>query len=228
MKKILKPVYLVGQYGELGFLPDGSIINIGGVEGPDFSVGGKPLIFADGTATDGSGPVNFGITLQSAYDKSEPPVIKLVDGKNLVFSSENSNTFSIDGKTGKVIISGDLEVQGALISNLEFSAIDISIDTENLTFVSGDNVQDAINSIDNALKNIGQIDSLVKAYEHVQDNASSSWIIPHQKNSRRVQISIWDLDNELLFSDMVKIVDENTVVITFSTPVVGRAVLMLF
>lgn len=54
---IYKPVVHIDELGEQARLPAGGIINAGGVEGPNFTVAGKALIFADGTATDGSGPV---------------------------------------------------------------------------------------------------------------------------------------------------------------------------
>lgn len=57
MTVIHKPVIHIEELGEQGRLPPGGIINAGGVEGPTFTVDGKALIFSDGTATDGSGPV---------------------------------------------------------------------------------------------------------------------------------------------------------------------------
>lgn len=57
MSQIKVPVILIPELGEQGLLPDGGIINAGGIAGPHFTVSGKPLIFADGTATDGSGQV---------------------------------------------------------------------------------------------------------------------------------------------------------------------------
>lgn len=226
---ILAPAYLVSSLGELARLPDGSIINIGGVKGPDFTVGGKPLIFADGTTTDGSGDgLNLNVTLQNAYDKSIEALINLIANKNFVLQAGNENKFIFDANTGIITISGDLVVQGNLISNLSFNAVDIIAETEHLVFITGNNVQEAINSIDETLRTITSNETPVRAYEHIQDQASTTWIIPHNKNTKRIQISIWDLDDELLFSDMVKIVDANTVVVAFSSPAVGRAILMAF
>lgn len=228
MTKVFSPVYIVDHLGELAKLPDGSIINIGGVAGPNFTVGGRPLIFADGSSTDGSDGLNLNISLQNAYDKSVEALIELSNSKDLAFKAENGNQLIIDSATGTVTITGDLVVQGELIGDLSFAALDISANTENLTFVTGSNVQEALESIDQAFKNIVAGESTVRPFEHVQDQASNIWIIPHNRNSRRIQMSIWDIHDELIFSDYVKIVDNNTVVITFSTPVVGRAVLMIF
>lgn len=131
MSEILKPLILIPELGEQGLLPDGGIINAGGVEGPNFTIGGKAVIFSDGTASDGSGTV-----------------IAIGEG--------------------------------------------------------------------------------VVGFEFVQTVPSVHWIIPHNRNSVRVQVSIWDTENEIVFSDIAKISDSNTVHIIFSTPQSGRAILMIF
>lgn len=134
MSSTHKPVIHIQSRGELGRLPDGGIINAGGVEGPYFTVDGRALIFADGTASDGSGPV------------------------------------IVVGGTGAAVV----------------------------------------------------------GHEHIQSVASSLWTIVHNKGSKRVQVTIWDSDDEQLHADVVKIVDVNTVTIAFNTAITGRAILMLF
>lgn len=128
---VYKPVVHIDELGEQGRLPPGGIINAGGVEGPDFKVGGKAVILADGTASDGSGPV---------------------------------------------IVVG----------------------------------------------------SSVSGFEWIQATSAAVWHIPHLKNTRRLQVTIWDLTDEMIFSDTVKIIDPNHIEISFNTPLSGRAILMLF
>lgn len=136
MKKIVhKPAIVIEHLGEMGRLPDGGIINAGGVQGPFFTIDGKAVILADGTASDGSGTV--------------------------------------------------ISVEGA-----------------------------------NSTNAVG--------YEHVQSVSSSIWIISHLRNTRRMNVTIWDDTDEMVYADVVKIVDTNTVHITFNTAVSGRAILMLF
>lgn len=139
MTVIHKPAIVIEKLGELGRLPDGGIINAGGVEGPNFTVGGKALIYADGTASDGSGQV-----------------------------------IDVEGSPG----------------------------TPSPTNVIG--------------------------YEHVQAIPAGMWLVQHNKNSVRVQVTIWDSSNEMLYADVVKIIDPNTIFIHFGTPIEGRAILMLF
>lgn len=128
---IYKPVVHLDALGEQGRLPPGGIINAGGVEGPDFRVGGKAVILADGTASDGSGPV-------------------IVVGSSVI------------------------------------------------------------------------------GFEWVQAVADDVWSIAHLKNTKRVQVTIWDNNDEMIFSDTVKIIDGNNVQISFNTALSGRAILMLF
>lgn len=121
---ILRPVYLIEELGELGRLPDGSIINVGGVVGPNFTVGGRGLLFDDGSSTSaGSGT---GFTLQVAYGNSAVPAqIDLTMGKNIVFNAINQKKFIFDAGTGTVTIEGDLNVLGlsnvieGTVSNLD-------------------------------------------------------------------------------------------------------------
>lgn len=134
MSTVNKVVVHHHELGEQGVLPNGGIINAGGTQGPNFSVGGKPLIFADGTATDGSGQV----------------------------------------------------------------------------------IQ------------VGGPGAIVRGYEHIQTVASNTWIIPHFGNTKKIHVTIWDESDEVMFTDVVKIVDLNTVVVILGTPAIGRAVLLMF
>jgi len=105
-----KVVHLFGDTGEFARLPDGGIINAGGVAGNSFTVGGRPLLFADGSSTDGSSNVNF--TLQAAYNGGSG-TIDLSAGKNFIISALNQKIFQVDASTGRVTITGDLTVLGS-------------------------------------------------------------------------------------------------------------------
>jgi hypothetical protein len=108
-----KLVYLNTVSGELGRLPEFAIVDIGGAIGPTFTVGGKPLMFADGSTTDGS-PSSLSLSLQGAYNNSGfPATINLTSGRDLVFNALNSKAFQFNAATGKVTITGDLEVLGS-------------------------------------------------------------------------------------------------------------------
>jgi len=111
MTRILKPVYLIDELGELGRLPDGSIVNIGGVEGPSFTVGGRGLLFDDGSSTSPGGVDGF--TLQVAYDNATSPAAIVLDtGKDFVLEAVNGRKLTFNADTGNVVIEGDLSVLG--------------------------------------------------------------------------------------------------------------------
>lgn len=127
MAKLVKLVYLNSD-GKLNRSPDGAIANIGGISGSTFTVGGKGLLFDDGTSTSGSGAVFGGgsggsgggtSTLQAAYDISLNPdgqaSIALANGKDLIIYDANNPAafFSIAAATGDVTISGNLNVLGS-------------------------------------------------------------------------------------------------------------------
>jgi len=117
-------IYLNSESGELGLVPDHGIANIGGVTGPIFTVGGRSLMFSDGTSSDGGGTGN-GIALQAVYSNSQTGAINLSTNKPFVLNALNNKFFSVDAASGKVTISGDLEVLGSstviegTISNLD-------------------------------------------------------------------------------------------------------------
>lgn len=315
---VFKPIYL-GTDGILAQLADGSIINIGGVIGPTFTVGGRGLLFDDGTSTGGNG----GITLQSVYDASfdsnGDAKIKLITGRDLVIADDTDDGifFKIDSETGKVTITGDLEILGNavqidtivqdsdhwLISPKAGTTTALKIEpdvgvtpvvdlitvrrlfgqpsvfridsngnliaTQNAD-VGGDlNVGGLINGIDlvqlkddledhfngtnhrhlatqvdideietlpgatNVQEALEQLDTKVttggvSGYEHVQSVAATTWVVSHNKNTRRVIPAIYDDDYQLMIPDTVKLLDTNTAVIIFSSAITGRAMLSFF
>lgn len=313
---IFSPTYLIEALGEIGKLPDGAIINAGGVSGTTFTVGGRGLLFTDGTSSDGTAGINLDIDFQSAYTNSiGEAFIQTAASKDIVFNSVNNKQFRFDSDTGTVSITGDLTVLGTVTAiinteaNVErlqihqtdggltpfimepimgvtptvnvvdiktvyggasvftispggvtyiqslntggpingvnlgalqaqvnahenlsstatkHTAVQIAADTTGLISVSGTNVQEVIESIDSALSTaIGQ----VRAYEHVQTVTAPVWQIVHAMNTKRIQVSIWDSTDELIFADTVKITDNNTVQIVFNEAITGRAILMLF
>lgn len=126
MTEIRKVVHL-NAGGNLERLRDGEIINAGGTSYGNFTVGGRGLLFDDGTSTSGGHSV---LNLQSVYEASADNVgnatIKLQTGKDLVIYDDTNNQvfFKVDAETGTVTITGDLRVSGTqtvINSNVEDS-----------------------------------------------------------------------------------------------------------
>lgn len=111
-----RPLFLDQNTGFSSGVPDNAILNIAGVVGPMFTVGGRELLFADGTTT-GGGTSNI-INLQTSYNNSStagnPAVITLTPGKDFIVDvpSIPGITFKIDSRTGTVTIGGDLVLSG--------------------------------------------------------------------------------------------------------------------
>lgn len=310
---IFKPSYLNELLGELAIIPDGGITNIGGTNSDTFTVGGRGLLFSDGTSTDGS-PVTLVTDLQSVYDNSTPTQINLSLGSDFVIEALNGNQFIIDADTGLVTVVGDLFVGGTItgdvsaavntdrveihqsaagytpfimeplfgivpdqnvvdikvtfggptvfsidesgvttIANLtvpgtingvnlvqflaDFSdhidplsasfkhpAAQISVISTGFANITGTSVQDALQSIDAELGLRGD----VFGFRYTQATPSAAWTIIHGGNTQNVQISVWDMDNNIIIPDAINIMNNNTVVILFGTAMIGRAILMLF
>jgi hypothetical protein len=105
------PVY-IDRSGKQRTIPSNGLLNISGVTGNIFTIGGKPVMLADGSSSDGSSSL---LSLQSAYVNSlvESGAAKINLSPNKDFSICNSlgtPFFSIDSETGKTSILNGLSV----------------------------------------------------------------------------------------------------------------------
>ena len=109
----IQKLIILDNEGILATLADGEIINAGGTSSSTWTVNGKGLLFDDGSSTSGALSI---ITLQSVYNNSPTtgPLIKLSSGKDFIIADDTNDDiyFSIDSETGKVTVTGDLEVIG--------------------------------------------------------------------------------------------------------------------
>lgn len=235
-----KPIFRDDLLGELALVPDGGLLNIGGTSSPTFTVGGRALLFADGSST--APDSGTGTTLQAAYSNStSPATIALTNGKDIIFSALGGAELVFSANTGAVRIDGDLTLNGlingvsletlidhinSLTSPAKHTAAQVSVDDTALTVVAGTTVQEVIESIDSQLVtlNVGN----VVGFEYVQVAPATSWTVVHGSASTKVQVQVWDETNSMVLPDTVTIVDGDTVSITFSTPQAGRAILMAF
>lgn len=102
--------------GVFGRMLNGSIINAGGTTHTTWTVDGRGLLFDDGTSTAPGGGTN--LSLQRIYDLTTAvggeAVIKMSLGKDFVLKDDTDDSlfFKVDAETGKVTITGDLEVLG--------------------------------------------------------------------------------------------------------------------
>jgi len=301
------PIFL-DKDGVFSELADGAIVNIGGTSYPYFTVGGKALLFADGSST---APGGGTLTLQNVYNNSVAAgqaSITLSAGHDLFLYAANdpqNAVFHINADTGKLTLRGDLEVLGnstvvnstiqdsdhwlispasgtttalriepdlgvtpivdlVSVHKLFGGAPVFSIDkdgnihstglfngvnieaffTEYLAHIAGTadrhtasqidiapiaslagatNVQEALEDIGNQLVNLSG-----GGYEFVQTTPSTVWVIQHNKSSKRIVSSIYNMDYEQVFPNTVTLTDENTMTVTFASPMTGIAILTIY
>lgn len=64
--------------------------------------------------------------------------------------------------------------------------------------------------------------------EFIQPTPEAIWIIPHGRNTKKIQWSLYNDLDEWILPDSFKILDNNTVQFTLGSPISGRAILMTF
>jgi len=63
-------------------------------------------------------------------------------------------------------------------------------------------------------------------YTHTQDVAADVWTIDHGLNTTGVQVQVFDNQGRVIIPDEITVVDNNTVTIEVSSPMVGRATVL--
>lgn len=67
-----------------------------------------------------------------------------------------------------------------------------------------------------------------EGYLHIQNIASAVWSIPHNQATDLVLTQVYTTGGDLIIPDEITLVDINTVEITFTSPITGRAHLIFF
>lgn len=67
----------------------------------------------------------------------------------------------------------------------------------------------------------------INTHIHDQEEASDTWVIEHNLGSAITFVQIFDENNRVLYADEIDNSVKDTCVISFATPIVGKAVLML-
>lgn len=252
---VVKPFVLEAD-GVFGQLRNGAIINIGGTANPTFTVGGRGLLFDDGSST---APGASGITLQSAYNTSPAVngaaqiILDATKDFQIVNGTNPNLSFTVDATTGKVTVAGPLDVTGSVLisSDLTVTGLINGIDLATMKseldhhlaaeipyrHLAGDidiipiadlpgpqDVQGALEELSHKFVSSG----IGYGYEHIQFNPALMWLVVHNLNSRRAQVTVYDMDYEQVIPERIKIVDENTIMVDMGTDMNGRAMVIAF
>ena len=66
----------------------------------------------------------------------------------------------------------------------------------------------------------------IDSYTHVQSGSANTWYVTHNLNTTLPSVQIYGADQRVVYPDDIAIVDNNTCVITFGTPITGRAIIL--
>ncbi len=70
------------------------------------------------------------------------------------------------------------------------------------------------------IASVANLTSVKASFIYSQASDSDSWVVAHGLDSAAPEVSIW-IDNELVMADTVEVIDSNTLVVHFSSPVQG-------
>lgn len=72
------------------------------------------------------------------------------------------------------------------------------------------------------------VTSLCVGFEHIQNTPALTWNIFHNGGTKRIQITIYDVSDNVILSNEINLIDNNNLSITFTEPQDGRAILIMF
>ncbi|MEM2159668.1 MAG: hypothetical protein QXN55_01785 [Candidatus Nitrosotenuis sp.] len=198
-------------------------------------------------------PSNGNVTpLKIEPDSGVVPAVDLItvrktNGGDPVFRIDKDGNAFLQATliTGTASISGNMSVNGTINNisittlnslvqnhltydgNAKHAATEISI-TPISSIPDAVNVQQALSSLATTVQNIHVTVSGPQGYEHVQNIASTTWVITHNYHTMRVQWSIYDSGFTSIMPDKVQIIDLDTIQVTFGAPQTGYAMLICF
>lgn len=72
-----------------------------------------------------------------------------------------------------------------------------------------------------------QLTQSIAAYIHTQTTAQTAWTIDHNLNTALAIVQVFDANNQLMIPDYVDVSTVNRTIVMFSTPQIGKAIVML-
>ncbi len=170
-------------------------------------------------------PIVDVVTIRNIFGGA--PVFRIDKDGNVILSQNLTVAGTING-VNVVQLKSDLDAHLAGDPGYRHLAADVDI-LPIATLPGAQNVQQALEMI-NQKADFGSGGNTGDSYgyEHVQAVANTSWFIGHNGMTMRCQVTVYDDDWEQIIPDKVKIVDANNILVTFSSPITGRAMVIMF
>jgi hypothetical protein len=68
--------------------------------------------------------------------------------------------------------------------------------------------------------------NVIDSYNFVQSGSSNQWYIRHNLNTTMPSVTIYGADSRVVYPDDIEVIDNNTVLVSFGTPITGRATIL--
>lgn len=235
----IKRLVHLNHQGKLQRVVGSDTVELGSIvsSSSNFTINGKGVLFDDGSSSSGAGGVSS-LNLQNVYNNQSINPVILNTGQNLVINSHDQlHSFTINATTGDVTITG-------LLNGIDFNGLALNVSTHTTFSASpkhmaseigitpitinptATNVQEVLDQLHNEIVTVSG--NAGNGLEYVQTLPALIWVIPHNKNTKKIQWTLWDELDEWVMPDKVKLVDNNTMHVYFGSPQAGRMVLMTF
>lgn len=247
--------FVIGPDGLHEQLTTGALINAGGTICNSFTVGGRGLLFDDGSSTSGDPSKPIGGTLQIAYNNSvndtqyggativlddlKPLIITDLAGSTSI-SFSSAGQFTVDASStflNDVVINGNLSTTG-LINGFSLSEINDTLQqhmageigfrhtASDVDILSIQNLP-GVATAQTALEVLAnRTAAMVKSYVHIQSSSSIYWFIEHNTGSPHVIVNCYDSDGAQFIPHQIETLNNNTALVTLSTKQTGKALVL--
>jgi len=65
-------------------------------------------------------------------------------------------------------------------------------------------------------------------FEFIQASPLDTWIVTHNKNNKKLLVQVYDLNNEFILPNKIKIINNNVVRVEFNTAITGIVKIAFF
>ena len=154
------------------------------------------------------------------------PVFRMDSGGNL-YSTKNLTISGLINGVDIVAVKSTLDNHLAGTPGYRHPATDIDVIPSIAGLSGANNVQEALEALNTKIAGT-QTSSNVRGFEYIESTTSLSWTVTHNLSSFRIQTTVYDSSWEVIVPNHIKIIDNNTILISFSSAISGRAMILAF